>query len=145
MEQSFDEARVSACLKEIDDRLSLWPPDATSAYYRVVQHVSDWQSAVVVVTWMDADREPLPLSSGLVDEVQKWRPENRGKRGPDSDEINERRVEQARRTQDEVVAAVKDDHRAKLERGRVSVSMGSMKRKPAYQRNPDLPASVRRY
>lgn len=132
-ELAQDDAGVQRALTQIDDRFVLWPPDGHSPYYRVMCRVSDDQPALPVVTWMDANGDPAPLSSGLIDEVQKWRPENRSRR-VDADEHNQRHVEQAQRLQEEHGQAVIDDHRAKVERGRVTVGMSTRPLKPGWQR-----------
>lgn len=143
-ELATDETAVSRALKQIDEDLMLWPPDASCGYYRVMCRVSDWQPAIPVVAWMDELGNALPLSSGLIDEVQKWRPENRGKRGPDADEHNRLRHEAIRRMEDENSAAIMDDYRGHLERSRTTVSLDGARARPSYLRNRHLPESVRK-
>lgn len=143
-EHGFDEAQLQRALTQIDGDYVLWPPDATSPYYRVMCRVSDWQPAVPVVTWMGANGEPLPLSSGLIDEVQKWRPENRGKRGLTADEHNERQRADARRLQDENLQAIHEEFAPHLERSRTVVQMGD-KQRPSYMRNRHLPDRIRKH
>lgn len=117
-----------------------------SPYYRVVRQWSDDHPATVVVSWMDPiTGDPLPLSSGILDEVNKWRPENRARRGLSAEEINQKQQEFARRTHEEIVDQIKDDHRAKLERGRVSVAMRRGSSQPQWMRNSHLPDSVRKH
>lgn len=142
-EHSQDEAQLQRALKQIDEDLVLWPPDGECSYYRVMCRVSDWQPAIPVVAWMDGQGNALPLSSGLIDEVQKWRPENRGKRGLDADAHNALHKETVRRLQDERGQEIIDDHRAKVDRGRVSVAMGAKTAKPSWQRNNHFPARIR--
>lgn len=130
-EDALDEARVSHAIKQVDDRyvLQKHPADVEGGWvYKVFCIVSEDQPAVCVLTWSDERGNPLPLSSGLVEEVKKWRPESRGRRGPDADERNEQlreRNEQHRRDQ---LAAISFEHKPKVERARSSVSFGPLTR-----------------
>ena len=126
LEQSMDAQAIQRALKAIDDDLILLPPDDyRGPYWKVYQHISDWQDAVCIFTWMDEAGNPLPLSSGLVNEVDKLRRDGRNK-GLDADAHNAQRellveAEKAERGQ-----AVVEEHRAKVERGRSSVSFGPL-------------------
>lgn len=140
-EHSVDEARLSHALREIDDRyvLQKHPGNVPGGYvYKVFCVVSEDQEAVCILTWADDHGRPLPLSSGLIEEVKRWRPEARSRRGPDADERNrqlEQRREQERR---EALAAITDEHRPQIERGRVTVGMSTRLCRPAWQRNRHL-------
>lgn len=130
-EEASDEAQIARALKQIDDRyvLQRHPGDVAGGWvYKVFCIVSEDQPAVCVLSWSDEHGNPLPLTFGLVDEVQKWRPENRDRRGPDADERNQQlrdRTDQVRRDQ---LAAISEEHKAKVERGRTSVSFGPLTR-----------------
>jgi hypothetical protein len=102
--------------------LQLNPGGDTPGVYVVSCIVNEDQPAVRMLAWADDDGTPRPLSSGLVEEVKKWRPEARGRRGPDADEHNEQLREETERQRREQLAAISDDHRPKIERGRVTVS-----------------------
>lgn len=144
-EDALDEARVSHALKEIDRRYVLQknPDGDRPDLYVVSCIVSEDHNPVRLLSWADDDGTPRPLSSGLVEEVKKWRPEARVRRGPDADEHNRRlkeRDEQHRRDQ---FAAISDDHRAKVERDQVTVSLGATTSKRYWQRNRKPPQSGR--
>lgn len=132
-EEAFDEARLSLALKQIDRRLVLQKHRRDGVeggwVYKVIQVVSD-DYAPVVFTWMDERGEPLPLSSGLVEELKRHL---RGERTDlvSEDEHNRRLVERGRRVEEELTRAVVDDHRARVERGRVAVSLAHHNRRPA--------------
>lgn len=132
-EYASDEAAVMRALKQIDGRFSLWPPDAVSPYYRVVCHVSDWQDARVICTWMDENGRPLPLSSGILAEVDRLRLDARNK-PVDADTANEQRRERLDNEKRARGEAIMDDHRPKVERGRTSVSFGPLTRLSEYTR-----------
>jgi hypothetical protein len=141
-EESADEARLSHALKEIDHRyvLQLNPGGDTPGVYVVSCIVNEDQPAVRMLAWADDDGTPRPLSSGLIEEVKKWRPEARGRRGPNADEHNEQLKQETERQRREQLAAISDDHRPKIERGRVTVSRaGTSKR--YWQRNRKPPQS----
>lgn len=134
-----DEVSVAKALKQIDERFILWPPDGESPYYRVLVRISDWQDAQVVATCMDERGNPLPLSSRFVDQVNRLRLDAPNK-GVSVDEFNARREEAIARDKESRGQAVMDDHRAKFERGRVSVGMGALQKKRSWQRRT-LPGS----
>lgn len=136
-EQGGDEAAISRALKRIDDRyvLQKHPGDVPGGFvYKVFCIVSEDRPAECILSWADDYGNPLPLSSGLVDEVQRWRPENRERRGPDADERNRLLLERREREAREALAAISDEHRAGIEKGRVSVSLGVRNRVPYWQR-----------
>lgn len=130
-EQPQDVRQIERQLKQIDDRFVL---QQHGPYWKVLQ-VNSWDSedaVVSVVTWCDTHGRPLPLSSGLIDEVQKWRPEARSRRGPDAEQRNAKLAEDARRLRavnDEEIVA---EHRPYVERGRTQVTLASVARKPAW-------------
>lgn len=140
-EHSADEARLSHALREIDDRyvLQKHPGDVAGGYvYKVFCVVSEDQEAVCILTWADDSGRPLPLSSGLVEEVKRWRPEARSRRGPDADERNRQLQERREQERREALEAITDEHRAKVERGQVTVGLSTRVRKPGWQRNRHL-------
>lgn len=143
-EQAQDEAAVTRALKQIDRRLFLWPPDGLSPYYRVVESRGDDREAEIICTWMDdATLAPLPLSSGLIDRVDRLRLDARNK-GIDADAFNALRSERIQAEQQEIALEIASDHRAKVERQRVTVSLGANTSLPYYQRNHHLPERMRR-
>lgn len=127
--EGWDEVAASAALKQLDRRLVLQkhPRDGVEGgwVYKVVCVVSD-TLAPVIFTWMDANGNPLPLSSALVDEVQSLMLGARNKPA-DEDEHNARLAESRRRDAEREHQAVLDDHRAYIDRSRVSVSLTSRK------------------
>lgn len=140
-EHSADEAALQHALREIDDRyvLQKHPGDVPGGFvFKVFCVVSEDQEAVCVLTWADDHGRPLPLSSGLIEEVKRWRPEARARRGPDADERNRRLEQRREQERREALAAITDEHRAQIERGRVTVGMSTRPRKPSYQRNRHL-------
>jgi hypothetical protein len=143
-EEAADEAQLGRALKEIDDRyvLQKHPGEVPGGWvYKVFCIVSEDQPAVCILTWANERGDPLELSSGLIDEVKRWRPEARGRRGPDADARNERLLEQTERDREARAATLADDHAAGIVRGRVSVSMGPRPRKPGFQRRGKRPSS----
>lgn len=128
LERSMDAQAIQRALKALDDALILLPPDDyRGPYWKVYQHVSDWQDAVCVYTHMDEAGNPLPLSSGLVNEVDRLRKDGRNK-GLDADQHNAQRELQIEAEKAERGQAVVEEHRAKVERGRSSVSFGPLTR-----------------
>lgn len=126
-EEVIGEPALKRALTQIDSRLSLQfrPP-----YYVVVCRVND-DYAPVVATWMDLQGRPLPLSSGLVEKVNMWRLDARNK--PETvEEHNARRQSEIVKDTERSLEALRDDHRAKVERGRVTVSLAPDNRKPAH-------------
>jgi hypothetical protein len=125
-EEVGDEARLGRELKQIDDRLVLQKhpgPVEGGWVYKVFCVVSEEQEAVCVCVWSDRYGNPLPLSTGLVTLVESLRPEARSRRGPDADAQNAALLEANARRRESELAAIADDHRPYLERGRVSVSL----------------------
>jgi hypothetical protein len=78
-EQAADGAGLRRALKDIDRNLVLWPPDAMSPYWRVLERRGDDRPAETILTWMGMDATPLPLSSGILDEVQRLRKDARNR------------------------------------------------------------------
>jgi hypothetical protein len=138
VEETVDDTGLGRALKEIDDRyvLQWWPP-----YHKVFCIVSEDQPAIPILTWCDEQGEPLPLTWRLVDEVKKWRPEARARRGPDADERNRQLLEQNERNRQAKAEAIAEDHAAGIVHGRTSVSMGPGPRKPGWQRHGVRPSS----
>jgi hypothetical protein len=142
-EEASDEARLSRAIKQVDDRyvLQRHPASVEGGYvYKVYCIVSEDQPALCILTWSDEKGNPLPLSSGLVEEVKKWRPENRDRRGPNEDARNAQIRAETQRLREEQLAAISEDHRPKIERGRVSVSR-TRTGKPSWMRNKRPPQS----
>jgi hypothetical protein len=93
--QAADEASVERALKQLDRQLELqcWPSLDGPPLYKVVARLSDDRPPVTVLVWQTEQAEPLPLSSRLIDEVQRL---DRNSRGEylDDDERNRRLAEQ---------------------------------------------------
>lgn len=135
-EHAQDEVGLGRALKQIDDRLALQfrPP-----YYVVVCRVSD-NYAPVIATWMDLYGQPLPLSSGLLEKVQSARLGARNQ--PLSvDEHNARRDAEIERDRENMYEALRDDHRATIERGRTQVTFATGKKRRYWQRENAAPQS----
>lgn len=130
-EHAQDEKAVARALRQIDERFTLWPPDAMSPYYRVYCRVSDWQESVCVCTWMDEQGQPLPLSSGLLNEVDRLRLDARNKE-IDADTFNRLRSERIAKEKADRGEAIIGEHRAKVERNQTSVSLTDVRRKPEW-------------
>jgi hypothetical protein len=143
-EEAGDEARLSRAIKEIDSRyvLQRHPGEVDGGWvYKVFCIVSEDQPAVCILTWADGYGNPLPLSSGLVEELKKWRPENRRRRGPDADERNQRLREETDRVRQEELAAISQDHRPFVERNRFGIALDARPRKRYWQRGRTPPRS----
>lgn len=144
-EHAEDERAVAAALKRLDSRLVLQKhrrDDAPGGWvWKVVCVVSDTY-APIVFTWTDEQGRALPLSSALVDEVQRHTLGARN-RGPDADEHNRRLIAEKARDDEREREAIKDDHRARLERGRVCVMMATVKKPRYWQREGRRPGSAR--
>lgn len=112
-ERDMDELAMQRALEQVDDRLVLakeidvlhdcW-------VYKVVKRVSDDQPVVDICSWRDDYGAPLPLSSGLVDMVQRLRPENRHQR-VDADEHNARLTAKRKADADTLVDDISHAHR----------------------------------
>jgi hypothetical protein len=142
-EESADEAGLGRALKQIDRRYILQKnPDGDQPDLYVVSCiVNEDEPPIRILAWADDDGTPRPLSSGLVDEVKKWRPEARNRRGPDADERNRQHRERVERERQEQLAEVTADHKARVSKGRRSVSMGPRTSKRYWQRNRKPPQS----
>lgn len=124
-EEAFDEVQLSRALRQIDDSLVL---QFREGFYKVIQMVSD-DYAPVVFVWCDQAGNPLPLSSGLIEEFKGQRKEAAGRRGPDADERNRRLVEATRAQIEADRDAVIADHRPRVEKGRIGVGMSTRGRR----------------
>lgn len=148
-EHGQDEHAVAQALKRLDDRLVLQKhpgPVEGGWVYKVLRLISDSQPPSHVATWADEYGAPLPLTFGLVDLVNRLRIDAPNK-GPDADQRNQRLLEQVDQAREDISRAVIDEHKAKVARGRVTVSMGAGTKKRAWQRNthfPDWLKDVRR-
>jgi hypothetical protein len=133
-EHAQDEAAVARALRQIDDKLCLQkhPGQISGGWvYKVFRAWSDDHPADLICTWADEYGNPLPLTMGLVDLVNRLRLDAPN-RGVDADAHNEAHLAGIRKLGRDLEQAVIDDHRAKVERGRVSVSMGVTNRKPEW-------------
>jgi hypothetical protein len=126
-EQGWDFDTVARSLKEIDRSLVL---QYRAPFYVVVKIVNDHE-APVVFTWMTRKGEPLPLSSGLVEEFKRHRPDAPNQ-GPSIDERNAAHLAALEADRERESEAIIDDHRARVERGRVSVSLAHHDRRPEW-------------
>lgn len=144
VETRGSEAQLQHSLKQIDDRLVLQkhPGNVEGGFvYKVYRVVAEDQPAEAVCTWCDEHGRPLPLSSGLIAKVESLRLGARST-GPDADEYNARLAAENERRQQDARDAVVDMHRAKIERGSVTVAFGSGTGKRYYQRNHRPPSGA---
>lgn len=129
-ETAGDEAQLGRALKQIDDRLVLQKhPAAVEGgwIYKVFVLVSDSHPPQCIYTWMDELGNPLPLSSGIVDEVRKLRRDVREQHGLiDADEKNRRHLDAIHKRREEEAAEIIADHRARLERSQTQISFSSV-------------------
>jgi hypothetical protein len=147
VEQSGDEAQISRALKQIDERyvLQKHPAEIEGGWvYKVFCIVSEDQPAICIHTWCDDRGNPLPLSSGLIEDVKRWRPESRERRGFDADEHNRQVTERLEKEREADIEAVSSDHKPWVERNRVTVSLGPTTKVRYWRRNLDRPAWMRR-
>lgn len=139
-EESVDQAWLRRALRRLDDRLRLIPPGsmipgdlAPQPYWRVMRDIGGDRPAAHVLTWMGRDQEPLPLSTGILDEVQRHRRDGRN-HGPTADQRNDALVAAVKKERVDSVQAIHDEYEPHLERGRVGVSLGARNRVPYWQR-----------
>lgn len=138
-ETGAEETGLRRALKQLDDRLRLLPPGLLAGgswcpYWRVVRVVSDDRPPLPVLSWMDANMDPLPLSSGLIEEVKRHRRDSRH-REPDADQRNAAHIEAMRKLRAESVQALHDEYAPHIEKGRTGVSMATSKRRRYWQRD----------
>lgn len=130
-EQAMDEQSITRALKTLDGRLVLQkhPRNVEGGYvYKVLRVWSDSHEPAIVLTWMDEYGTPLPLSSGLIDEVQRHMLGARNAR-LDADEYNRRFEARVQADADYARSELIREHKPRVERGRVSVSLGEKNRK----------------
>lgn len=124
---AMDEASVSRALKALDRRLVLQKHLGDGGWvYKVVCVVSDTQ-APVVYTWKQ------PLSHALVDAIQERMLGARNKE-ESADEFNARRRAELERDADAIRDEIVAEHKPYVARGRVSVTLADVKKKPYWQR-----------
>ena len=143
-EQAADERAIGRALQQIrpDVALQVRPRDEEKGgvlVYKVV-HI---ESGMVMFTWMDDYGNPLPLSSGLIDEFQRRQLGARNTGLISDDEHNQRHREQIDRDRAERVEAIRDEHRNRLE-DVVSVSMSGRHRPYRQGNSPDGPSAKTR-
>lgn len=129
-ETAGGEAEFGRALKQIDDRLVLQkhPGNVEGGWvYKVFVLVSDDLPPECIYTWSDEYGKPLPLSSGLIEEVRKLRRDVREQHGLiDADEHNRRHVERIREDAREHNTQIIEDHRARIERSQTMVSFSDV-------------------
>lgn len=138
-EQAADERAIGRALQQIrpDAALQVRPRDEEKGgvlVYKVV-HVDSGQ---VMFTWMDDYGNPLPLSSGLIDEFQRHQLGARNTGLIGGDEHNRRHQEQIDRERQARVEAVREEHRARLDEV-TSISMAGRFRPRRRGDSPDGP------
>lgn len=138
-EHAQDERAIGRALQQIrpDVTLQVRPRDEEKGgvlVYKVV-HVPSGQ---VMFTWMDDYGNPLPLSSGLVDEFQRHQLGARNTGLISDDEHNRRHREQVDRERRTRMEAVREEHRNRLE-DVLSVSMSGRHRPYRQGSSPDGP------
>lgn len=144
VENRGSEAELSRALKRIDDRLVLQrhPGNVEGGWvYKVLKIVSEDQPAVRITTWADEYGRPLPLSSGLLDRVQKLMVGARNQ-GVSTDDHNRQLADQRDKDRLSALEQVSGEHRAKVERGQVTVGFGSGTSRRYYQRNHRPPSGA---
>ena len=142
-EQAQDERAIGRALQQIrpDAVLQVRPRDEEKGgvlVYKVV-HVPSGQ---VMFTWMDSHGNPLPLSSGLIDEFQRHQLGARNTGLVSDDEHNRRHVDEIDRERRRRVEAIRDEHRARLE-GVTSVSMSGRFRPRRQGDSPEGPRATK--
>lgn len=144
-EHHAGEQAVANALRQIDDRLILQkhPSEVVEGgwVYKVFKHVSDWQPPIPVATWADEHGQPLPLTFGLVDLVNRLRADSAYK-AETVEERNAKQLAKVEQLRADVAEAINDEHRARLDRGRVTVSRHRTSKR-AWQRNHHRPKWMR--
>lgn len=138
-EQAQDERQIGRALQQIrpDVALQVRPRDEEKGgvlVYKVV-HV---ESGQVMFTWMDAYGNPLPLSSGLIDEFQRHQLGARNTGLVSDDVHNQRHVDEIERERRSRLEAIRDEHRNRLE-DVTQVSMSGRHRPRKVGSSPDGP------
>lgn len=141
VETRGSEAQLQRALKEVDDRLVLQrhPANVEGGFvYKVFEIVSEDVPAECITTWTDVYGRPIPLSSGLIEQVKSQRLGARNQ-GVDADTHNARLEAENDLKRVEAAEAVVETHRSKVERGQVTVSLGAGTSKRYWQRNTSGP------
>lgn len=138
VEETRDHSALRRALKQIDPRLRLLSPETVfpgtpPGYWRVVCLYDQDRPAVPVLTWMTPYGDPLPLTSRILDEVNRHRLDGRGY-GKTSDERNDDLKETVAKERRAQLDAIHDEYEAHLERGRVGVSLGATNKVPYWMR-----------
>jgi hypothetical protein len=140
VEESRDEAGLRRALKQIDSRLRLLSPEqmfpgTPTGYWRVVCQWSNDAPAAPILTWMTTFGDPLPLSSRLLDEVNRHRMDAPGGSfGKAADERNADLVASVQKQREDDVAALHDEYEPYLARERVGVAVGARNKIPYWKR-----------
>lgn len=127
-EEARDEAHVQAALKQIDARyvLQKHPGDVEGGWvYKVFCIVSEDQPAECIYTWCDDRGNPLPLSTGLIEDVKRWRPDARERRGFNADEHNARLDRELAKRKHDDMNEIGEEHAVRIEKGRTTVSLST--------------------
>lgn len=141
-EDAIDERWASEQIKQLNPRFALHKErrdDAPGGWmYRVVHIWSDEQPYHIVFDWIDDQCRPLPLSSGIVEEVKRHmlgaRNSGLGREDEHNRQLQEKRLQAARAES----LAIADHYRPWLDRGRVGITLADVKRKPYWARNKNL-------
>lgn len=146
-EEAMDEVRLSRALKEIDDRYVLQKERSNAPggwTYRVLRIWSAEHPPVPVLIWEDEHGNPLPLTSGILDLVQKHHLGLRGNAAYVSeDEHNRRHVERMERRLADEIEAIREEHMGRLT-GRHFVAMSGRMRRRRRDNTPDAPKANER-
>ena len=115
-EQAQDEKAIGRALQQIrsDVALQVRPRDEEKGGV-LVYKVVHTDSGQVMFTWMDDYGNPLPLSSGLIDEFQRHQLGARNTGLVSDDEHNRRHIEEIDQERQRRVEAIRDEHRTRLE------------------------------
>jgi hypothetical protein len=146
-EEAQDEKMIARALKQIDERyvLQKHPSEVEGGWvYKVFCIVSEDQPAICIHTWCDDRGNPLPLSTGLLEDVKRWRPDARERRGFDADEHNRRLDERLAKDRAADMNALGEEHAVKIEKGRTTVSLSDATPPRFRNKRPPQSSGIRR-
>lgn len=129
-EQSADREAVARLLRDHDSSLRLVPQldEARSCtLWCVYRYLGPDRDAQFLCAWQTPSGEPLPLSSRLLDKVQQLDLRTVGN-APDMNALNDAHRAQVLRDRAATMAAIADDHKPYIDRGRVQISLGGRHR-----------------
>jgi hypothetical protein len=119
-EHGSDEAAVARELLRHDPDLRLERaihPDTQTHFWKVLRYVGSERPLEFICDWLDADRNPLPLSMRLLDRV-KMHDRNSPMATLDEDTANARHRERLAKEHAARMQDIADDHRSRARRNR---------------------------